>query len=145
MRFRLKKPWPDFMTFYGTPATGAAWIVPKKYVEQVGDDGFKKHPIGAGPYKFVAFRPGVELTLEAYTGYWRKMPAVKTLALTRDPRRGHPAGRTQARRGGHGLQHHRTAGRGAQADARAHAQADLHAVHVVAGAGGAVGSQVAVA
>ena len=81
VRFRLKKPWPDFMTFYGTPATGAAWIVPKKYVEQVGDDGFKKHPIGAGPYKFVAFRPGVELTLEAHTGYWRKMPAVKTLAL----------------------------------------------------------------
>ena len=24
VRFRLKKPWPDFMTFYGTPATGAA-------------------------------------------------------------------------------------------------------------------------
>ena len=81
VRFRLKKPWPDFMTFYGTPATGAAWIVPKKYVEQVGDEGFKKHPVGAGPYKFVAFRPGIELTLEAHTGYWRKMPAVKTLAL----------------------------------------------------------------
>ena len=32
------------MTFYGTPATGAGWIVPKKYVEKVGDDGFKKAP-----------------------------------------------------------------------------------------------------
>jgi peptide/nickel transport system substrate-binding protein len=41
VRFRLTKPWPDFMTFYATPATGAAWIVPKKYVERVGDDGFK--------------------------------------------------------------------------------------------------------
>src|SRR5919201_989317 len=30
--FHLKEPWPDFMTFYGTSATGAAWIVPKKYV-----------------------------------------------------------------------------------------------------------------
>ena len=30
VRFRLKQPWPDFMTFYATPATGAAWIVPKK-------------------------------------------------------------------------------------------------------------------
>src|SRR5262245_3255452 len=29
VRFRLKQPWPDFMTFYATPATGAAWIVPK--------------------------------------------------------------------------------------------------------------------
>src|SRR6058998_2938321 len=59
VRFRLKQPWPDFMTFYGTPATGAGWVVPKKYVEQVGDDGFKRAPVGAGPYKFAAFNPGV--------------------------------------------------------------------------------------
>ncbi len=44
VRFRLKQPWPDFMTFYATPATGAAWIVPKRYVERVGEDGFKKAP-----------------------------------------------------------------------------------------------------
>src|SRR5437870_3835605 len=66
IRFVLKEPWPDFMTFYGTSATGAGWVVPKKYVEKVGDDGFKKAPIGAGPYKFVSFNPGVELVLEAY-------------------------------------------------------------------------------
>jgi peptide/nickel transport system substrate-binding protein len=61
VRFRLKQPWPDFMTFYGTPATGAGWIVPRKYVEKVGEDGFKKAPVGAGPYRFVSFSPGVEL------------------------------------------------------------------------------------
>src|SRR2546427_12678688 len=66
VRFVLKEPWPDFMAFYGTSATGAAWIVPKKYVEKVGDDGFKKAPIGAGPYKVVSFNPGVELVMEAY-------------------------------------------------------------------------------
>ena len=42
VRFVLKEAWPDFMAFYGTSATGAAWIVPKKYVEKVGEDGFKK-------------------------------------------------------------------------------------------------------
>ncbi len=72
VRFRLKDPWPDFMTFYGTPATGAGWIVPKKYVEKVGDDGFKKAPVGAGPYKFVAFPPGGEPVPEGFEGYWRK-------------------------------------------------------------------------
>jgi peptide/nickel transport system substrate-binding protein len=81
VRFQLKEPWPDFMAFYGTTATGAAWIVPKAYVEKVGEDGFKKAPIGAGPYKFVSFKPGVELTLEAFEGYWRKMPNVKRLVL----------------------------------------------------------------
>src|SRR5438093_4055046 len=81
IRFRFKQPWPDFLTFYGTPATGAGWVVPKKYVEKVGDDGFKKAPIGAGPYKFVSFTAGVELVLEAYEPYWRKSPSVKRLVF----------------------------------------------------------------
>jgi peptide/nickel transport system substrate-binding protein len=29
VRFVLHAPWPDFLTFYATPATEAAWIVPK--------------------------------------------------------------------------------------------------------------------
>jgi peptide/nickel transport system substrate-binding protein len=81
VRFRFKQPWPDFLTFYGTPATGAGWIVPRKYVEKVGDDGFKKAPIGAGPYRFVSFSPGVELVLEANEHYWRKIPSVKRLVF----------------------------------------------------------------
>jgi peptide/nickel transport system substrate-binding protein len=85
VRFHLHEPWPDFMTFYGTYATGAAWIAPKKYMEQVGPDGFKKHPIGLGPYKFVSHTPGVELIMEAYEGYWRKMPSVKRLVYKSVP------------------------------------------------------------
>jgi peptide/nickel transport system substrate-binding protein len=80
VRFRLKQPWPDFLTFYAA-SSGAGWIVPKKYVEQVGDDAFKKAPIGAGPYKFVSFKPGVELVLEAFDDYWRKKPTVKSLVF----------------------------------------------------------------
>src|SRR5262247_3247865 len=80
VRFRLKAPWPDFVTFY-TGASGAGWIVPKKYVEKVGDEGFKKAPIGASPYKFVSFNPGVELVLEANDQYWRKPPSVKRLVF----------------------------------------------------------------
>jgi peptide/nickel transport system substrate-binding protein len=80
VRFRLKDAWPDFLTFYAE-ASGAGWIVPKKYLEKVGDDGFKKAPIGAGPYKFVSFAPGVELVLEAFDQYWRKAPSVKRLVM----------------------------------------------------------------
>ena len=85
IRFVLKEPWPDFMTFYGTSATGAGWVVPKAYVEKVGEDGFKRAPIGAGPYKFVSFNPGVELVMEAWDGYWRKVPSVKRLVLRSMP------------------------------------------------------------
>jgi len=72
------------MTFY-LGATGAAWIVPKKYVEKVGEEGFKKAPVGAGPYRFVSFTPGVELVLEAFDQYWRKAPNVKRLILRSIP------------------------------------------------------------
>jgi peptide/nickel transport system substrate-binding protein len=84
VRVRLKRAWPDFMTFYAG-ATGASWIVPKKYVEKVGDDGFKKAPIGAGPYRFVSFTPGVELVVEAFEEYWRKAPTVKRIVLRSIP------------------------------------------------------------
>jgi peptide/nickel transport system substrate-binding protein len=80
VRFKLKTAWPDFLTFYAS-ATGAGWVVPKAYVEKVGEEGFKKAPIGAGPYKFVSFNPGVELVVEAFEGYWRKTPSVKRLVL----------------------------------------------------------------
>ena len=85
VRFRLKEPWPDFMTYYGTTATAAGLVVPKKYLTQVGDEGFTKHPIGAGPYKFVSQKPGFEVVLEAYTGYWRHAPHVKRFVMRSVP------------------------------------------------------------
>ncbi|HYE92020.1 MAG TPA: ABC transporter substrate-binding protein [Terriglobales bacterium] len=79
VRIRLKEPWADFMTFYASPATGVSWIVPKKYLERVGDEGFKKAPVGAGPYKLASFNPGIEMVFESHDRYWRKTPAVKRL------------------------------------------------------------------
>jgi peptide/nickel transport system substrate-binding protein len=81
VRFRLHEPWPDFMTFYATPATGAGWIVPKQYTEKVGDDAFKHQPVGLGPDRFVSHQPGVGVVLEANPAYWRKTPQVKRLVL----------------------------------------------------------------
>src|SRR2546425_4945457 len=85
VRFQLYEAWPDFMTFYGTLVSGASWVVPKKYVERVGDDGFKRHPIGLGPYRFVSNTPGVELVMEANESYWRKVPSVKRLVFKSVP------------------------------------------------------------
>jgi len=87
VRFVLHTPWPDFMAFYATPATGAAWIVPKKYIEKVGEEGFKRHPIGLGPYRFVRLNPGVELALEANEQYWRKKPSIKRIVIKGVPDR----------------------------------------------------------
>jgi peptide/nickel transport system substrate-binding protein len=118
VRFRFKHPWPDFMTFYATPATGAAWIVPKGYTERVGEEAFKKAPVGAGPYRFVSYTPGIELVVEAYDSYWRKTPALKRLVFKSVPeettrlamlKRGE-ADVAQSLRGPHGEEARRTPG-----------------------------------
>ena len=81
VRFVLHEPWPDFMTIYGTLASAAGWITPKNYFEKVGAEGFRKHPIGLGPYKFVSMKPGIELVMEANENYWRKVPSVKRIVF----------------------------------------------------------------
>ncbi len=49
VRIQFKEPFPDFLEYLSPLATRIAWVVPKKYVEKVGDAEFKKHPIGCGP------------------------------------------------------------------------------------------------
>ena len=145
VRFRLKKPWPDFMTFY-TAASGAGWIVPKKYVEKVGDDGFKKAPIGAGPVQVrLVHARASSWSWRPSTGYWRKTPSVKRLVFKVDPGRVDAAGRAQARRGRHRLLDPRRARRGAAAHARAHAEADGHPGAAVGQHARPVGPEVALA
>jgi peptide/nickel transport system substrate-binding protein len=85
IRYRLHTPWPDFLTFYATPATGAGWIVPKNYTEKIGNDAFKNNPVGLGPYRFVTYQSGIELVLEANPDYWRKTPSVKRLVFKSVP------------------------------------------------------------
>jgi peptide/nickel transport system substrate-binding protein len=91
IRFHLKEIWPDFMTYYGSTATAVGLVVPKNYIEKVGDAGFKQHPIGAGPYQFVSTKPGVEVVFEAFTKYWRHVPNIKTIVM-----RSVPDGETRA-------------------------------------------------
>ena len=44
VRFHLKEPWPDFMTFYGTTATAAGIVVPKKYLDAGRRRGLPQAP-----------------------------------------------------------------------------------------------------
>ncbi len=81
VRFKFKEPFPDFLEAMLPGSTTIGWIVPKKYVEKVGEAGFKKAPVGAGPYKYVEFVAGQRLIAEAFDGFWRKTPSVKRLEI----------------------------------------------------------------
>ena len=72
VRFHFKEPFLDFPILLGTGnVCGAGWVVPAKYYEKVGQDGFLQKPIGAGPYKLVSQQPGVKLEFEAFDDYYR--------------------------------------------------------------------------
>jgi peptide/nickel transport system substrate-binding protein len=85
VRFNFNTPFPDFLLFYGTPASGAGVIIPKDYYLSLGPDNgarneaFIQNPIGAGPYRYVGQEPGIQVTFEAYEDYWRKVPHIKTI------------------------------------------------------------------
>ena len=79
--FHFNKPFLDFMTLYNGDNTGIGWVVPKDYYQKVGAEGFKTHPIGAGPFKFVSQQVGVQMVFEAWDAYWRKTPGVKRLVV----------------------------------------------------------------
>src|SRR5882724_10750147 len=85
IRLAFKEPFLDFAILFGTAnVAGAGWVVPEKYYKQVGADGFKQKPIGAGPYKLVRHEPGVRIEMEAFDGYYRPVH-VKQLVMISVP------------------------------------------------------------
>jgi len=85
VRFHFTEPFLDFPILLGTAnVCGAGWVVPQKYYEQVGQDGFLQKPIGAGPYKLVSQQPGVQLDFEAFEDYYRPVH-IKQLTMLAVP------------------------------------------------------------
>jgi peptide/nickel transport system substrate-binding protein len=60
-------------------------IVPRAYVQKVGNEKFNVEPLGSGPYKFVSWQKGVRVTLAANESYWRGRPPFKTVTFQMVP------------------------------------------------------------
>jgi len=69
VRFILDKPFPTFLQ-----ALVHFQIVPKKYIETVGDEAFARKPIGAGPFKFVRGKLDDEVVMERFDDYYGGSP-----------------------------------------------------------------------
>src|SRR5262249_6240367 len=81
LHFRLHFSAPDADYIVGNLQLSA---IPKKYFEQVADEGFSKAPVGTGPWKFVSRSSKEDIKLEAFADYWNKdaRPTVKNLTVT---------------------------------------------------------------
>lgn len=69
--FHFKKPDVTFLP------SRSLLIVSKSYYDRVGEEEFLKHPVGTGPYKFVTWKPGQYIDIEANEDYWGEKPPVK--------------------------------------------------------------------
>jgi peptide/nickel transport system substrate-binding protein len=56
-------------------------IVPRAYVQKVGNEKFNLEPMGSGPYRFGGWQKGVRVTLAANESYWRGRPPFKTVTF----------------------------------------------------------------
>lgn len=80
--FKLKEPDAAFEQRLGS--IWGASIVPKDYVEEVGDEAFQTAPIGTGPYMMTEYSPE-KYVLERYDGFWGEAPAVKRIEFIAYP------------------------------------------------------------
>jgi peptide/nickel transport system substrate-binding protein len=79
--FRLKKkPKASFLAMFGPILAGTTMMIyPKAYFEKVGKNGFRRKPIGSGPYKLVRREAGAYMEFEAFDDYFLGPPDVKKI------------------------------------------------------------------
>jgi dipeptide transport system substrate-binding protein len=82
MRFSSPAPTaPQWLAFLGS------YIVPKKYLEATGVDGFVKKPVGTGPYRLVDYELNSRIVLERNDQYFGPKPKIArvTIQVIKDP------------------------------------------------------------
>ena len=64
----------NFVNYFFYASIWGCPMVPKDYIEEVGDEYFNEHPVGTSPWKFVELVPGVSIEFEAVPNHWRITP-----------------------------------------------------------------------
>jgi peptide/nickel transport system substrate-binding protein len=75
-----KEPTLIIPTYLSRALSTEGMVLPKKYIEAAGDDGFARKPVGSGPYRFVEQVTGSHIRLSAVDSHWRiGTPKYKTI------------------------------------------------------------------
>src|SRR6266850_6142911 len=77
-----KDPTLIIPTYLSRSLSTEGMILPKKYIEAVGDDAFAQKPVGSGPFRFVEQVTGSHIKLAAVDNHWRiGVPRFKTVTF----------------------------------------------------------------
>jgi len=81
---KLSRPMPTAPQWW---AFLGSFILPKKYFEAVGHDGFLAKSVGSGPYKLASYQQGSHIVLEAFDAYWNGAPKIPhvIIQIVKDP------------------------------------------------------------
>lgn len=68
-----------------TKHAATTWVFPKRYMDQVGEDGFREAPVFTGPFEFGEHLREQVLKMEAVVDHWRVVPDFASLNLLKVP------------------------------------------------------------
>ncbi len=74
VRITLEQPLSPVLFYPKVANYSGGFIVCKKAVEAMGDEMFKTHPVGTGPFMFEAYNPQEKTVLRANPDYFRGRP-----------------------------------------------------------------------
>lgn len=80
LAIETKTPSPTLLSYLTTLS-----VVPKDYVDKVGNDGFNAKPIGSGPYVLKSATSGSSADLVANQHYWKGKPSVSKVTFRAVP------------------------------------------------------------
>ncbi|HAN86016.1 MAG TPA: peptide ABC transporter substrate-binding protein [Firmicutes bacterium] len=78
VRFVLSAPFPVL-----PQALVHIQIVPRDYMERVGDEAFSRQPIGCGPFRYVEGRLDDKIVMERFDGYYGGSPMLPPVGTAR--------------------------------------------------------------
>ena len=74
VRVHTTEPVPDLPSFMKE-----MFIVPQEYYESTPLEEAARTPVGSGPFRFVEWQKGNQITVEAYQDYWGGAPDIQTV------------------------------------------------------------------
>jgi len=88
--FHLKKPYASYLPVFFGDAGANPCILPKHILgdlPNINQAPYNSKPVGIGPFRYVSWRRGDSVVMEANPYYWRGMPKLKQIVYKQIPDR----------------------------------------------------------